>query len=388
MKLLEYQSKKVLREYGLPVPASEVVFSVDEVEAAFSKLGFESGVCKAQAYTGGRGKAGGVKLYKNLAEAKEYTEAILKMTLVTKQTGPEGTAVHGILLEELSDIKTELYVAITMDRAKSNPVIMLCPEGGMEIEEIAEATPEKILKQYPSIGEVISSEMALEGAKFLGVPESMYGEFEKVINNLYRVFQDKDCSLLEINPLNITGAETFGLLDCKFDVDDNALFRQKDLGGDPNADLNEAEIEAAKYGLSYIQLDGNIGCMVNGAGLAMATMDIIQVYGEEPANFLDVGGSASEEAVSKAFQIITSDKNVKGLLVNIFGGIMKCDTIATGIINAAKGMELKIPLVVRLSGTNSVEGQKLIDESGLALVSASTLSEAAEKIVSLLKESN
>ncbi len=385
MKLHEYQAKALLRQAGLPVPKSEVVFSPEEVTGALKKLGLDSGVAKAQAYTGGRGKAGGIKLYKSADEAMSLTKQFLGMRLITKQTGSQGVAIEAVLLEEASAIQRELYVAVTLDRAKANIVIMLSPEGGMDIEEVAENTPEKILKLYPTWGRNIDANSAAQGAAFLGLTGSLATEFEDVLNKLYRLYQERDCSLLEINPLVINGENHLSLLDCKFLVDENAVYRQTDTGGDPDAEKDPAEIEASKFGLSYIKLDGNIGCMVNGAGLAMATMDIISHYGEQPANFLDVGGSATEEAVTKAFEIICSDKNVKAILVNIFGGIMLCDRIARGIINAVQKIGLQVPLVVRLEGTNVKEGKEIIDNSGLDLVSADNLDDAARKVVAALK---
>ncbi|HLP43301.1 MAG TPA: ATP-grasp domain-containing protein, partial [Fibrobacteria bacterium] len=290
MKLHEYQAKAILRRAGLPVPKSEVVHKAEEVPAALAKLGLSSGVAKAQAYTGGRGKAGGIKLYKTAEEAKALTQQLLGMTLVTKQTGPEGVKIHSVLLEEASVIKRELYVAVTLDRAKAGIVFILSPEGGMDIEEVAEKTPERIRKLYPAWGKNVDAALAAEGAEFLGLQGPLATQFADVLQKLYQVFQEKDCSLLEINPLVVNGEGKLSLLDCKFTVDENALFRQTDTGGDPNAEKDPSEIEAAKFGLSYIKLDGNIGCMVNGAGLAMATMDIIAHYGAQPANFLDVGG--------------------------------------------------------------------------------------------------
>ncbi len=385
MKLLEYQAKKLLSEVGLPVPKGELVTEVGQVDAALQKLGIERGVAKAQAFTGGRGKGGGIKLFKSSDEAKSYAKDMLGMTLVTKQTGPAGTLIHSVYLEEASEIDVELYVALTLDRAKSCPVFILCPEGGMEIEEIAEETPEKILKLHAPLSTGVSDELLSQSAEFMGIPEKSQAQWGQVLKGLFDMFIKRDCSLLEINPLILTKSGELSILDCKFSIDDNALFRQKDSGGDPYAELTKSEIEAEQYGLNYIKLDGDIGCMVNGAGLAMATMDIIQHYGAEPANFLDVGGSASEEAVTKAFQIITSDPNVKGILVNIFGGIMECDKIAKGIVNAVSISGLSVPLVVRLSGTHSEEGKAIIDGSNLSLQSAETLSEGAEKIVAAVK---
>jgi succinyl-CoA synthetase beta subunit len=385
MKLHEYQAKAILRQAGLPVPKGEVVFTADEVPAALAKLGATAGVAKAQAYTGGRGKAGGIKLFKTADEAKAMSKQLIGMTLVTKQTGPQGVKIEAVLLEDASVIKRELYVAVTLDRAKANIVFILSPEGGMDIEDVAEKTPEKIKKLYPAWGRNVDAALAAEGAKFLGLEGEQSKAFADILEKLYRIYQAKDCSLLEINPLIVNDKGGLALLDCKFNIDDNAVYRQKDTGGDENAEKDPSEIEAAKYGLSYIKLDGDIGCMVNGAGLAMATMDIIAHYGAQPANFLDVGGSASEEAVTKAFEIISSDKNVKAILVNIFGGIMPCDRIARGVVNAVKTTGLKVPLVVRLEGTNVKEGKEVIDQSGLDLFSAADLEDGARKAAEIVK---
>jgi succinyl-CoA synthetase beta subunit len=379
MKLHEYQGKALLRAAGLPVPRGEVVWRADEVKAALSKLGFSAGVAKAQAFTGGRGKAGGIKLFKNVDEAEAASKQLIGMTLVTKQTGPEGVKIEAVLLEEASSIAKELYVAVTLDRAKANVVFILSPEGGMDIEEIAEKSPEKILKLYPEFGKPLSPEFCKQGAAFLGLTGALESEFAKVAQGLYEIYFKRDCSILEINPLVINGSGHLSLLDAKVILDENAHYRQAEAGGDPDADKDPSEIEAGKFGLSYIKLDGNIGCLVNGAGLAMATMDIIAHYGAQPANFLDVGGSATEEAVTKAFEIITSDPHVKGILVNIFGGIMPCDRIARGIINAVNTTGLKVPLVVRLEGTNVNEGKALIQGSGLNIISATDLEDGARK---------
>jgi succinyl-CoA synthetase beta subunit len=378
MKLHEYQAKALLRKAGLPVPRSEVVHKAEEYSAALARLGKTTGVAKAQAYTGGRGKAGGIKLFKTAEEGQEITRKLLGMTLVTKQTGPEGVRIESVLLEEASVIKRELYLAVTLDRAKANIVVILSPEGGMDIEEVAEKHPNAIKKLYPAWGKNIDPALAAEGARFLGLEGGLAAEFADVLQRLYLVFQERDCTLLN-------GEGHLSLLDCKFTIDENALFRQTDTGGDPDAEKDPSEIEAAKHGLSYIKLDGNIGCMVNGAGLAMATMDIIAHYGAQPANFLDVGGSASEEAVTEAFRIISRDKNVKAILVNIFGGIMPCDRIARGIIGAMKTINLQVPLVVRLEGTNVKEGQALIDGSGLNLTSAKDLEDGAKKAALAVK---
>lgn len=385
MKLHEYQSKALLRAAGLPIPKGEVAFSPNEAVQVMKKLNLSKGVIKAQAYTGGRGKAGGVKLFTNETEAETLADEIIGMTLVTHQTGPEGAYVESVLVEDASDIKTEYYVAVTLDRAKVSPVIMISPEGGMDIEEVAEATPEKILKLYPEFDKPLSEELCSQGADFLGLSGSLKTQFADVLDKLYKIYIERDCSLLEINPLIVNGNEELALLDCKFDIDDNAIYRQMDSGGNPDGEKTAAETKAAEYKLSYIELDGTIGCMVNGAGLAMATMDSILHYGGQPANFLDVGGSANEQAVAKAFEIITSAKDVKAILVNIFGGIMKCDTIAAGIINAVKSTGLSIPLIVRLEGTNVEQGKELIYNSGLNIISADNLADGAIKAVEAVK---
>ena len=384
MKLHEYQGKALLRKAGLPVPRGEVVFEPSGVTAALQALGGEKGVAKAQAFTGGRGKAGGIKLSASADEARAAAEKLIGMTLVTHQTGPEGVKIDAVLLEEQSQVQRELYFAVTLDRAKANIVFILSPEGGMDIEEIADKTPEKILKLHPAWGTGPDNLLLKRAADFLGLTGPQTIQFADIARKLYDVYVNSDCSLLEINPLAVNAAGDLILLDAKIVIDDNAEYRQTETGGDPDAEKDPGEIEAAKYGLSYIKLDGDIGCMVNGAGLAMATMDIIAHYGAQPANFLDVGGSASEEAVTKAFEIITSDKNVKAILVNIFGGIMPCDRIARGIIAAVNTTGLKVPLVVRLEGTNVEEGKATIAASGLDIVSADDLEDAARKVAKLV----
>ncbi|HOO84463.1 MAG TPA: ADP-forming succinate--CoA ligase subunit beta [Prolixibacteraceae bacterium] len=386
MKLHEYQSKKLLLEAGLPVPASVHVSHYSEVKAALSQLGIKKGVVKAQAYTGGRGKAGGIKLFKSETEAIEFTKQLIGMQLVTHQTGPDGVKVHSVLIEEASNIDKEFYVAILLDRAKVSPLIMISPDGGMDIEAVAEQTPDRILRLYPEFGKALSDKLKSEAARFLGLSGLLANELGNVLQKLFDVYLKYDASLLEINPLITTAEGHLAVLDCKFDIDDNAAYRQLGTGGDPNADKTPAEIEAAKFGMSYISLDGNIGCMVNGAGLAMATMDSIKHNGGEPANFLDVGGSASQEAVTHAFNIISNDHAVGAILVNIFGGIMKCDTIANGIVAAVKKSGLKVPLVVRLEGTNVELGKEIIRNSGLNIISADNLDDAAHKAVSVTKK--
>jgi succinyl-CoA synthetase beta subunit len=383
MKLHEYQSKELLKKAGLPVPKGINVENSGQVADALHELGLTRGVVKAQAFTGGRGKAGGIRLFTSEQEAVDFTEHMIGMQLVTHQTGPEGVKIHSVLIEEASNISKEFYVAILLDRAKINPVIMISPDGGMDIEEVAAKTPERILHLYPEFEKPLSGQLLHEGASFLGLEGDLKKQFDDILQKLYTVYLERDAALLEINPLIVTTDHKLVILDCKFDIDDNALFRQVDSGGDPNADKNPAEIEASKFGMSYISLSGNIGCMVNGAGLAMATMDSIKYYGGEPANFLDVGGSASEEAVSKAFEIISSDHAVGCILVNIFGGIMKCDTIANGIVSAVEKSGLKVPLVVRLEGTNVEIGKKIIQDSGLNIINATDLDDAARKAVSV-----
>lgn len=386
MKLHEYQSKALLRKAGLPVPVGIHIEHADDVPQALKKSGIVKGVIKAQAYTGGRGKAGGIKLFTNEAEAIQFSQQLIGMQLITNQTGPEGVKVNSVLLEAASNIAKEFYVAILLDRAKVNPLIMISPDGGMDIEAVAEETPERILRLYPEFGKPLSEQLKTQGAEFLGLSGSLINEFGDVLQKLFDVYLKYDATLLEINPLIVTAENELFLLDCKFDIDENAVFRQLKTGGDPNGDKTAAEVEAAKYSMSYISLEGNIGCMVNGAGLAMATMDSIKHNGGEPANFLDVGGSATEEAVTKAFDIISNDRTVDAILVNIFGGIMKCDTIAKGIVAAVKKSGLDIPLIVRLEGTNVDLGKEIIKNSGLNIISADNLDDAARKAVSVSKK--
>jgi len=386
MNIHEYQGKELLRKYGVSVPNGRVAFSVDEAVEAAKELGTDVVVVKAQIHAGGRGKAGGVKVAKNLDEARTYAEEILGKTLVTHQTGPEGKEVKRLLIEEGCDIKKEYYVGLVLDRATSRVVLMASEEGGTEIEEVAEQTPEKIFKEVidPAVG--LQGYQARRIAFNINIPKELVGQAVKFMMGLYQVFVEKDCSIAEINPLVITGDGKVMALDAKLNFDSNALYRHKDIV--EYRDLEEEdpkEIEASKYDLSYISLDGNIGCMVNGAGLAMSTMDIIKYYGGEPANFLDVGGGATAEKVTEAFKIILSDQNVKGIFVNIFGGIMKCDVIAEGVVEATKQVGLEIPLVVRLEVTNVELGKKILDESGLNITSAESMADGAQKIVSLVK---
>jgi len=385
MNIHEYQGKALLKKYGVAVPNGEVAFTVEEAVAAAEKLGGKA-VVKAQIHAGGRGKAGGVKLGKSLEEVRTYAEQILGMTLVTHQTGPEGKVVNRLLIEELSDIQKEYYIGLVVDRATNRVVMMASEEGGTEIEEVAEHSPEKIIKEVidPAVGLLAFQARRLAFA--INIPKELVNQAVKFMTALYAAFVDNDCSIAEINPLVVTGDGKVIALDAKLNFDSNALFRHKDIL--ELRDLEEEdpkEIEASKFDLTYIALDGNIGCMVNGAGLAMATMDTIQHFGGTPANFLDVGGGATTEKVTAAFKIILSDANVKGILVNIFGGIMKCDTIAEGVVTAAREVGLDKPLVVRLEGTNVDLGKKILNESGLNIVAADSLADAAQKIVDLVK---
>jgi len=386
MNIHEYQAKEVLRGFGVPLPRGIAAFSVEEAVAAAKELGGPVWVVKAQIHAGGRGKGGGVKVVKSLDEVHREAERMLGMTLVTHQTGPHGRVVHRLYIEDGSAIARELYLSALVDRTTSRIAFIASTEGGMDIEEVARSTPDKIQTfqidpaagYAPHIGFDIATALKLKGdeAKQCGA----------LIKTLYEAFLAKDMSLLEINPLVVTKAGQVVCLDAKINFDDNALFRHKDVAAlrDPDEE-DPMEREAAKFDLSYIKLDGAIGCMVNGAGLAMATMDIIKLYGEEPANFLDVGGGASREKVTAAFKIIVSDPNVKGILVNIFGGIMKCDIIAEGIVAAAKEVSLSVPLVVRLEGTNVELGRKILAESGLPIVSGTDLADAAQKIVAAVR---
>lgn len=387
MKIHEYQAKALLREAGVPVPEGVPVFSLDEVEAAVNQLGGGTVVVKAQIHAGGRGKGGGVKVVNGLDEAKKTASEILGMQLVTHQTGPEGKKVKRLLIEEGMDIVKEFYFGIVVDRARECPVIMASTEGGMEIEKVAAETPEKIIKEYidPALG--LRPFQAAKIAYGLGFEGKVVRKASALFMSLYRFFEKQDCSLVEINPLVLTGDDRVLALDAKVNFDDNAFYRHKELWGELR-DFDEEEpleIEASKYGLNYIKLDGEVGCMVNGAGLAMATMDIIKLAGAEPANFLDVGGGANAESVANAFRIILSDTNVKAVLVNIFGGIVRCDRIAGGIIEATKMVDVNVPLVVRLEGTNAEEASKILEESGIKMTVARGLADAAEKVVASFK---
>jgi succinyl-CoA synthetase beta subunit len=388
MKIHEYQAKEVLRQHGVPVPKGIACFSVDEAEAAAKQIIAETGgevvVVKAQIHAGGRGKGGGVKVVKGAAAAREVAQKILGMTLVTHQTGPAGKLVKRLYVEQGMDIARELYAAVVVDRGTGRVIVMVSSEGGMEIEEVAAQHPEKILREVvdPAIG--LGAYQARNLAFGLGLGGASARAAAEVFLSLYRVFVETDGSMLEVNPLVVLKDGRVFPLDCKMTFDDNAMYRHKDLESYRDLDEEEpSEIEAKRYDLSFIKLEGSIGCMVNGAGLAMATMDTIKYFGGEPANFLDVGGSATTEKVTAAFKIITADPSVRGIFVNIFGGIMKCDTIAAGVMAAVKQVGLKVPLVVRLEGTNVELGKKMLQESGLALTSADDMADGARKIVAL-----
>jgi succinyl-CoA synthetase beta subunit len=386
MNIHEYQAKEILKRYGVPVPLGRVASTLEEVKAAAAELGGRC-VVKAQIHAGGRGKAGGVKLASSPEDAVEKASEILGKNLVTHQTGPEGRQVRRVLIEQGVNIERELYLGMVLDRAQSRVTTICSSEGGVEIEEVAAKQPEKILKEAidPAVG--LQPFQCRRLAFALGVPQEVVGKMVAMMQALYRAFDDCDCSIAEINPLIVTKEGQVMALDAKMNFDSNALFRHKDILA--LRDLNEEdprEIEASKYELSYISLDGNIGCMVNGAGLAMATMDIIKLCGGEPANFLDVGGGADKERVARAFKIILSDARVRGVLINIFGGIMRCDVLAQGVVDAARELSIKVPLVVRMQGTNVELGRKILADSGLPIISAETMAEAAEKIVRAVKK--
>ena len=387
MNIHEYQGKEIFRSMGVAVPEGRVAFTAEEAVEKAKELDTEIYVVKAQIHAGGRGKAGGVKIAKSLSEVETYANELLGKQLVTHQTGPEGKEVKRLYIEQGCDIQKEYYVGFVIDRATDRITLMASEEGGTEIEEVAAKTPEKIFKETidPVVG--LSPYQARRIAFNINIPKESINKAAKFLISLYNVFIEKDCSIVEINPLVTTGEGEVLALDAKINFDDNALFRHKDI--QELRDLEEEdpkEIEASKYDLSYIALDGDIGCMVNGAGLAMATMDTINHFGGNPANFLDVGGGATKEKVTEAFKIILGDDNVKGIFVNIFGGIMKCDVIAEGIVAAVKEVDLTLPLVVRLEGTNVERGKEILNESGLAIEPAATMAEGAQKIVKLVKE--
>ncbi|WP_027084288.1 ADP-forming succinate--CoA ligase subunit beta [Cohnella panacarvi] len=386
MNIHEYQGKEVLRQYGVAVPRGKVAFTVEEAVAAAKELGGPVQVVKAQIHAGGRGKAGGVKIAKSLDDVANYAKELLGKVLVTHQTGPEGKEVKRLLIEEGCDIKKEYYIGVVVDRATGRVVMMGSEEGGMDIEEVAAHSPEKIIKVVvdPAVGLLPFQARAL--ANDIKIPGPLVGKAVGFMLALYKAFEDKDCSIAEINPLVVTGDGNVMALDAKLNFDSNALFRHKDILELRDLDEEDPkEIQASKFDLSYIALEGNIGCMVNGAGLAMATMDIIKYFGGSPANFLDVGGGATKEKVTEAFKIILSDANVKGIFVNIFGGIMKCDIIAEGVVAAARELGLDRPLVVRLEGTNVAKGKEILNASGLNIVAADSMSDGAQKIVALVK---
>jgi succinyl-CoA synthetase beta subunit len=386
MKIHEYQAKEILRSYSVPVPRGKEAFSVDEAVAIAKELGTDVIVVKAQIHAGGRGKGGGVKLARSLDEVKELSSNILGMNLVTHQTGPEGKVVKKLLIEEGMDIARELYLGVVLDRAVSQLVMMASTEGGVEIEKVAEETPEKILKEWinPAVG--LQPYQARKLAFGLGLEGGQVGNAVKFMLALYRAFIETDCSLAEINPLIVTGDGQVIALDAKMNFDDNADYRHKNFLELRDLDEEDPlEVEASKYHLNYIKLDGNVGCMVNGAGLAMSTMDIIKLAGGEPANFLDVGGTANVDTVRDGFKIILSDPNVKAILINIFGGIVRCDRVAKGVIEAANSIKIDLPVVVRLEGTNADEAGDLLSNSGMDFIVAKTLEEAAEKVVKTLK---
>jgi succinyl-CoA synthetase beta subunit len=382
MKIHEYQGKELLKQFGVPVPRGFPAFSVDEAVAAAEKLGGPVWVVKAQIHAGGRGKGGGVKLARSIAEVRTLASEILGMQLVTHQTGPEGQKVGRLLIEDGADIKKEYYVGIVTDRTTQRVCVMASSEGGMDVEEVAEHTPEKILKVFVDPATGLTDKDAAELARGIGVPETSVARAALQFQNLYKAYWDTDSSLAEINPLILTGSGDIMALDAKFNFDPNALFRHPNIVAYRDlAEEDPAEIEASKFDLAYIQLDGNIGCLVNGAGLAMATMDTIKLFGGEPANFLDVGGGATAEKVTEAFKIMLKNKGVKAILVNIFGGIMRCDVIAQGVIEACKAVNLSVPLVVRMKGTNEELGKKMLVDSGLPIISANTMAEAATAAV-------
>jgi succinyl-CoA synthetase beta subunit len=387
MNIHEYQAKAVLREFGVPVPRGIAVFNADEAVKAATELGGPVWVVKAQIHAGGRGKAGGVKVVKSVDDVKKEAARLIGSTLITHQTGPKGKQVNRLYIEEGSAIDKEFYLSMLVDRGSARVAIVVSTEGGMDIEKVAHDTPDKIVTITVDPATNICPHHVRRIAKALGLDADLQKQMSGLVTRLYKAFTEKDMSLLEVNPLVITKDKKLICLDAKIGFDDNALFRHPDVAAlRDETEEDSKEIEASKYDLNYVALDGSIGCMVNGAGLAMATMDIIKLYGLEPANFLDVGGSASKEKVAAAFKIITSDPKVKGILVNIFGGIMKCDVIAEGVVAAVKEVGLKVPLVVRLEGTNVELGKKIIKESGLNVTSGDDLDDAAQKIVAAVKK--
>ncbi len=387
MNIHEYQGKELFRKYGVATPRGFPAFSVDEAVEAAKKLGGKIWVVKAQIHAGGRGKGGGVKLARSADEVRELASKMLGMTLATHQTGPQGRVVRRLLVEEGADIRKELYVALVVDRGVQRVVLMASSEGGMDIEEVAAKTPEKIHKCPIDPFTGLADEDADDIARRIGVPAALVPQARSLFAGLYKCFDECDCSLVEVNPLIVTGDNRVVALDAKLNFDDNALFRHPDIVQLRDLDEEDpAEVEASKYDLNYIQLDGDIGCLVNGAGLAMATMDTIKLFGGKPANFLDVGGGATAEKVTEAFKIMLRNPKLSAILVNIFGGIMKCDVIATGVVAAAKQVGLKVPLVVRLEGTNVDLGKKILADSGLPIISANDMGDAAQKVVAAARK--
>jgi succinyl-CoA synthetase beta subunit len=387
MKIHEYQAKEILRKFNVPVPVGKVVFSPEDAVKAAKEIAGNIKVVKAQIHAGGRGKGGGVKVAKNIPDVRKYAKQILGMTLVTHQTGPEGRVVKRLLVEQGVNIDKEMYVGITLDRAQSKNVVMVSTEGGVEIEKVAAETPEKIIKETidPAVG--MQAYQARKLAFGLGLEGIQFKNAVKFLLALYKAFDSTDASIAEINPLVVTKEGDVIALDAKMNFDDNALYRHKDIVEYRDFEEEEPlEIEASKYDLNYIKLDGNVGCMVNGAGLAMGTMDIIKLAGGEPANFLDVGGGANKETVANGFKIILSDQNVKAILINIFGGIVRCDRVAQGVINAVKEVKVEVPIVIRLEGTNAEEAAELLAKSKMNFEVASTLEDAANKVTAVLKK--
>ncbi|MEO5794213.1 MAG: ADP-forming succinate--CoA ligase subunit beta [Rhodoferax sp.] len=386
MKIHEYQGKEILRNFGVPVPKGIPAFTVQEAVEAAQKLGGPVWVVKAQIHAGGRGKGGGVKVAKTIEDVKRISSEILGMQLKTHQTGPEGQKVRRLYIEDGADIKNELYVSLVTDRATQKVALIASSEGGMDIEEVAHSTPEKIITEMIDPLTGITPEQSKKVAAAIGLTGASIDQAVDIFAKIYKCYMDTDASLVEINPLNCDSKGNLMALDAKFNFDPNALFRHPEIVAYRDLDEEDAaEVEASKFDLAYISLDGNIGCLVNGAGLAMATMDTIKLYGAEPANFLDVGGGATPEKVTEAFKIMLKNPKVEAIMVNIFGGIMKCDTIATGVITACKAVNLSVPLVVRMKGTNEDLGKKMLAESGLPIISADTMAEAAEKVVAAVK---
>ncbi len=386
MKIHEYQGKDILRNFGVPVPRGIPAFNVQEAVEAAQKLGGPVWVVKAQIHAGGRGKGGGVKLARSVEEVKQLAGEILGMQLKTHQTGPEGQKVRRLLIEDGADIKKEYYVSAVTDRATQKVAFIVSSEGGMDIEEVAHSSPEKIVTEFVDPATGLTDAQAKKLSDAIGVPEGSTAQCVDVLQKLYKIYMETDASLVEINPLILEGNGNIKALDAKFNFDSNALFRHPEIVAYRDLDEEDAaEIEASKFDLAYISLDGNIGCLVNGAGLAMATMDTIKLYGAEPANFLDVGGGATPEKVTEAFKIMLKNPKVEAIMVNIFGGIMKCDTIATGVITACKAVNLSVPLVVRMKGTNEELGKKMLAESGLPIISADSMAEAAQKVVAAVQ---